>query len=271
MPLTEIWSRTAALTACCNIVRACVPELPADSVYQGDLDVLRTRPSCRVYQVSEPVERGWTDERSLSKQAQAWLLTILTAQVGEEYSATVLGSDAAYTAILGDTKTTIRGALLAEVLGLGKPIAASAVSTTQMRIVGDDPGQHLGIVTSANIGRALEADNLHQQGLMPSFWTARFEFEEQPGVAWSESRAPAWSTRLRGYLQMGLADQLLRAAHLDFNEIVLRTNITRADRGKTTVVEVLDVQFSAIQGLGHDVPSIESFGTAPAVEVSNAP
>lgn len=240
------------------------------AVYQGDLDGTRIRPGCRVYQVGEPTERAWTDEVQTSKQQQSWLLTVLTAEVGEEYAVTVLGDDASHVAIVGDEKVDIRDAVLAEVFGLGKPVTASAVGDEQLRIVGNTAGQHLGIAVTANISRLLEVDNLHRQGLMPSFWVARFEFEEQPGVDGAESRSPGWATRLRGYLQAGLADAVLRAAHLDFNTILLRTNITRTDRGKTTVVEVLDVQFSAIQGLGHDVPSIESFGNAPTIEVTNA-
>ena len=65
--------------------------------------------------------------------------------------------------------------------------------------------------------------------------------------------------------------ELLRAARLDFNTVVFRGNTTRPDRGKTTVIEMIDVQFSAIQGLGHDVTSLDSFGSAPTLEVSHAP
>lgn len=279
MPLTEIWSREAALEACCDVVRACVPELgdppgPANeniarAVYQGDLDGTRRRPSCRVYQVSEPNERAWTDEQQLSEQRQAWLLTVKTA-VGEVYAASILGAQAAHVAILGDTPTSIRSALIVAASALGKPVDVSPVAAASLRIRGLVAGQHLTVTVSPNITRELEADNLFRQNVMPSFWVARFEFEEQPGVNGSKSRAPDWATRLRGYLQAGLADEVLRATHIDFNTILLRTSVTLPDRGKTTITEILDVQFSAIQGLGHDVPSIESFGTAPAVKVNHA-
>lgn len=271
MPLTEIWSRSAALAACRRVVLAAIPELPAKSVYQGNLDPVMVRPSCRVYPVGEPVERGWTDEQQKSKQQQAWLLTVKTAVVDEPYTIDVLGAQASRVGQIGDTPTSIRNALVASAAGLGKPVSVASVAGASLRIVGDGAGQHLGIAVSSNITRELEADNLHRQGVMPSFWVARFEFEEQPPVDGSDPRAADWATRLRGYLQQGLADEVLRAAHLDFNIVLLRSSFDRpGDRGKSTAVEVLDVQFSAIQGLGHDVPSIESFGTAPAVEVSNA-
>lgn len=270
MLLTEIWSGVAALDACCAVVRACVPEIAEAAVYQGDLDVLRLRPGCRVYQVGEPDERAWTDERVVTKQAQRWLVTVGPVVVGDPYVVSVRDVPSSYVALLGDGKPEIQAAQVLQLAALGQPITVAAVGVDALRITSDVAGQHLNVKGSANMSVALEADNLRSQGLMPSFWVARFEFEEQPNVDGSASRAPGWATRLRGYLQAGLADELLQAAHLDFNTVVFRDNYTRPDRGKTTVIEIMDVQFSALQGLGHDLSRIDSFGTAPTVEVSQS-
>lgn len=266
---TEIWSEEAALTACCEMVRACIADLDFEAVYQGDLDLTMMRPSCRVYAVSEPIERAWQDERWLVKQQQVWLVRVAAVAPGQLYTTNVLGAAADYTAQPGDDAEAIRDGQLLALAGLGKPIALAAVDDDALRLTGDVAGQHLAVSVTPNLVAEIEMDNLHDAGLMPSFWTVRFEFEEQPGVSGSESRAPAWATRLRGWLQANLSADVLHAAHIDFNQIIARGGFRRPDRGKTTEVAWIDVQFSAVQGLGFDTPSIESFGAAPPVEVQH--
>lgn len=264
---TELWSEDAAITACCEMVRAAISDLDPEAVYQGDLDPTMRRPSCRVYPVSEPTERAWMDERSLVKQQQVWLVTVDEANIGELYQTAVLGADADYIAQPGDDVGVIRGQQVLTLAGLGQPITVAAVNDNAFRITGNTTGQHLAVAVTDNMTATLEVDNLHNVGLMPSFWVCRFEFEEQPPVDGGESRAPGWATRLRGWLQANLSGDGLHAAHLDFNQIIARGGFRRPDRGKTTEVEWIDVQFSAVQGLGYDTPSIESFGAAPQVEV----
>lgn len=252
----------------CFALAPAVAALTGDAVYWGDLDLTKLRPSCRVYPVSEPIERAWTDEQQTTKQPQSWLVTVSSATEGESYTATVLGADATHEAQPGDDKAAIRDAEIGLIEGLGKPVTVASVGLDQLRITGNTAGQHLGVAVTSNMTASIEVDTMRRQNIMPSWWTLRFEFEEQPAVDGTPSRAPAWSTRLRGYLQAGLADAVLRAAHLDFNSVVARSGFTRSDRGKTTVVEFLDVQFSALQGLGFDLPGIESFGTAPTTEIT---
>lgn len=95
---------------------------------QNNADIHGAPASVRVWSDTGavPLATSWQGDRV--KLREAWRLRILAAEVGADYTGSIGESPLAYQAVDGDTPTTIRDALLAQVPDVAVGLAAGAAA-----------------------------------------------------------------------------------------------------------------------------------------------
>lgn len=244
---------TAAWLAIRTFVSACtgVPLALIYLAYQNSAEIVGDPASIRLWADNDPIaaSTSWQKQRAL--QTERWLLLVRTAQVGGVYAGEALGEAFGYTAVDGDTVTTIRDALLAD---LPAGVVGAAVAGDLLTLAASAPGVPLAV--SATPGELLTltrtATTAVQLAAIPAEWTVQFEVvSEMPLDTPDDGRpATAYLGDIEGKLAQGLGPYAaLRAAGVYFRRIAMATqDLTALDRqvnrsrARMDLVFALDVQ-----------------------------
>lgn len=134
-----MWAAIKAFAVAASRTPADPTGIAAELVYraqQNNADVRGNPASVRLWSDTGavPLATSWQGQRS--KLAEAWRLRILAAEVGADYLGSVLETPLAYQAVDGDTPTTIRDALLAQVPAeaVGAAVGAADFDVTAVEL-----------------------------------------------------------------------------------------------------------------------------------------
>lgn len=138
-----LWAAIKAFVVAASRTVADPAGIPPEKVYraqQNAADMLGSPASVRLWSDTGavPLSTSWQGDRV--KLAEKWRLRVLGAEVGADYTGSVGEAPLAYQAVDGDTPTTIRDALLAQI-----PLTAvgAAVGAAELDVEAVTPGAPL--------------------------------------------------------------------------------------------------------------------------------
>lgn len=268
------------------LVTAC-PEVDPKYIYRGNPSAVPSRSNGPIITIvpllgGPPQELSYMGDESITLQAQQVQVLILATATGA-WTLSILGQDAVYNALIGDTLADIRDGLRAAVDALALPITTADVQVVNapgFTILASDPGVSLlahfgdlGIPVPGSAQVSVLDDVIRKTYYNWGIWTVRVTFRDTPSAEAGPSNrilASQLASRVRSYFRAGSTIPVtqglaypyvwdrLQDARLSWMDVLGPFPLPELEGQVWTRGVALDVVCQTSTGLSFDAPSLDT-------------